>query len=79
MSSTDLFFELIKVALGNKQSLSKPPTSQEWLSIKRMAEAQSIDSILLDGFERDHADQDDAQNEGGDTEVHALLLGDAVV
>lgn len=52
MTSSYKFYELIRVALGNAEKLSVSPTASQWQDIKRMAEAQSIDSILLDGFER---------------------------
>jgi len=46
-----LFVELIQVALGNRDNLSRVPTRKEWISIYQESEKQSILGIMLDGIE----------------------------
>ncbi len=54
MSNTDrdLFLELLQVALGNREALSRVPTKKEWMTLYRESEKQSILGMMLDGLER---------------------------
>ena len=45
------FFELLQVALGNRQVLSGAPTSEEWEVIYRLAMEQSVLGLVLAGIE----------------------------
>ena len=47
-----LFFELIKVALGNQTALSYSPSRKEWESIYAVANKHGISGILFDGVQR---------------------------
>ena len=48
----DLFFELIQVAIGRKNSLSYTPTAKEWEKLYRVAESQAILGICFAGVKR---------------------------
>ena len=48
----DLFFELLQVAIGNRQSLSRVPTPEEWEEIYEMSKKQSVAGIAFAGVER---------------------------
>lgn len=47
-----LFFELLQVALGNREKLSRVPSAQEWYELYVEAERQAITGILLHGIEK---------------------------
>jgi len=47
-----LFFELIRVALGNKELLERVPTEKEWAMLFNMACKQSLAGIVLEGVNR---------------------------
>ena len=47
-----LFFELLQVALGNRDELSRVPTRKEWINLYQQSEKQSILGIMLEGLER---------------------------
>ncbi len=50
--SRSFLFELLQVALGNRDSLSAIPSANEWANLLRDAQKQSIVGILADGLER---------------------------
>lgn len=56
-----LFFELLQVALGNRERLSKNPSTEEWREIYAESERQAVTGILLHGIERLPADQRPSQ------------------
>lgn len=41
------FYELIQIALGNREQLSKTPSEQEWQGIYQMAEIQALTGLLV--------------------------------
>ena len=47
----DLFFELIQVALGQKDRLSRTPSEEDWQSLFQMAEEQAITSFVFPALE----------------------------
>ena len=47
----NLFFELIQVALGERDRLSQNPTSEEWRSLYAMAEKQTMFGVCFQGIE----------------------------
>ena len=47
-----LFAELIKVALGNENELSKNPTVDEWYIIYKEASNQAILGVLFQGVQK---------------------------
>lgn len=60
MSETNsLFFELIRVAIGTQESLSRLPSEAEWETLLGMAEKQSLLGICFAGLHRLGADADD--------------------
>lgn len=52
-----LFFELLQVALDNRERLSKVPSAAEWTEIYSESERQSVTGILLHGIDRLPAEQ----------------------
>lgn len=52
-----LFFELLKVALGNRKSLSRVPSDEEWTDLYNESERQAVTGILFHGIERLPAEQ----------------------
>ena len=52
MKNETLFFELIQVAIGEKDRLSKIPTDEEWQYLYDEAIRQSLVGLLLSGVER---------------------------
>lgn len=50
--SQELFFELLRVSLNERDSLSRTPTEKDWEVILVEAQKQSIDGVLLSGLER---------------------------
>lgn len=48
----DMFFELLQIALGTRDKLSRVPNRIEWLDLYSESEKQSILGIMLDGIER---------------------------
>lgn len=49
---THLFFELIQIALANRNSFNRPPSDIEWRSLYEMACKQSLAGVLIDGVNR---------------------------
>lgn len=47
-----LFFELIQIAIGNREKQSRVPTAGEWLAIYDESERQAITGIMVAGLER---------------------------
>ena len=52
-----LFFELLQVALGNREGLSKVPSAAEWAEIYAESERQAVTGALIHGIERLPAEQ----------------------
>ena len=50
--SKNLFFELLQVALGTRDGLSRVPSAVEWGAMYDEAERQAVASLLLSGIER---------------------------
>ncbi len=51
-TAKSLFFELIKVALGNKKKLTKAPSAKEWYCIYDESEKQAIAGIVFEGVQK---------------------------
>lgn len=47
-----LFFELVQVALGNREQLSRAPSSYEWKRIYYEAERQAVSGIIVEGIDK---------------------------
>ena len=56
-----MFFELLQVALGNRERLSCMPIPVEWLDLYDESERQAVTGILLHGIERLSAEQRPSQ------------------
>lgn len=56
-----MFFELLQVALGNRESLSKTPSKNEWEEIYDESGRQAVTGILLHGIDRLPAEQRPSQ------------------
>ena len=52
-----LFFELLQIALGNRERLSVVPSAEEWTEIYTESERQAVTGILLQGIEKLSAEQ----------------------
>ena len=46
------FIELLQIALGTREKLSRVPNAREWVSLLEEAERQAVAGVLLDGLER---------------------------
>ena len=46
-----LFFELLQVALGNRERLSHVPTPEDWMGVYDESERQAVTGILLHGID----------------------------
>lgn len=47
-----LFFELVQVALGNREQLSRDPSADEWKYVISEAERQAVSGIIVDGIDK---------------------------
>lgn len=47
-----LFFELLQIALGNRERLSRVPSAEEWEEMYAESERQALTGVLLHGIER---------------------------
>lgn len=56
-----LFFELLQIALGNRERLSVVPSVEEWTEMYAEPERQAVTGILLQGIERLPAEQRPSQ------------------
>lgn len=54
-----LFFELIRVAIGTQESLSRLPSAREWGELYKMAQKQSLVGVCFAGLQRLGADADE--------------------
>ena len=52
MNIEQIFFELIRVAIGNAECLSHTPTAKEWQMLYEMAKKQSLVGICFAGVQR---------------------------
>lgn len=51
------FFDLLKIALGNKTRFDLPPSEEEWQDFQKLATKQGLAGILYSGIEHLDADQ----------------------
>ena len=49
---TKLFFDLIKVSLGNKDTIEPLPSEKEWQMLYELTNKQSLTSVLLEGVNK---------------------------
>lgn len=68
-----LFFELIRVAIGNADKLSRTPSVKEWQALYHIAEKQSLIGVCFAGLQRLGADSDDGFNRIGMMEYQYLV------
>lgn len=50
--STNLFFELLQVALGTRENLSRVPSAADWWKLFEESFRQAVTGVLLSGIER---------------------------
>lgn len=73
MTETDnLFFELIRVAIGTQESLSRLPKAGEWGELYKMANKQSLIGVCFAGLQRLGADADEGFARIGMSEMQYL-------
>ena len=66
MKETDkLFYELIRVAIGTQESLSRLPLAREWGELYKMAQKQSLLGVCFAGLQRLGTDSDDPSTSSG--------------
>lgn len=59
----ELFFELIRVAIGTQEMLSRAPSAQEWKVLYDMAKKQSLVGVCFAGVQRlSHENQNENEN-----------------
>lgn len=46
----ETFFDLIKVSLGNKDTIEPLPSEKEWKMLFELTNKQSLTSVLLEGI-----------------------------
>lgn len=68
-----LFFELIRVAIGNAVCLSHTPKAKEWQMLYEMAKKQSLVGICFAGVQKLQA-QRQAPNSWGNDQSEMLFL-----
>lgn len=64
-----LFFELIRVAIGTQDSLSRLPSDKEWKALYNMAMKQSLVGVCFAALQRLGADADDGFTRIGISEI----------
>lgn len=67
-NTNELFYELIRVAIGTQESLSQLPSEAEWEELFDMAVKQSLVGVCFVGLQRLGADSDDGFAKIGMTE-----------
>lgn len=67
-----LFYELIRVAIGSQDGLSRLPSEREWCKLYKMAEKQSLVGICFAGLQRLGADADEGFARIGISEMKYL-------
>ncbi len=55
--SQELFFELLQIALGNRECLSRGLSAEEWEQIYNLSQEQAIFGVMLEGIQRLPQDQ----------------------
>lgn len=55
----ELFFELIRVAIGTQDTLSRLPSASEWGKLYKLAKKQSLVGVCFAGLQRLRADADE--------------------
>ena len=72
MNIEQLFFELIRVAIGTQESLSRLPSACEWGELYKMAKKQSLVGVCFAGLQRLGADADEGFARIGISEMQYL-------
>lgn len=75
MSIESLFFELLQVAIGNKQGLSHIPSQKEWKELFDMAKKQSLVAIAFVGVTKLNPGSDYGASLGMDEMTYLKWLG----
>lgn len=68
-----LFFELIRVAIGTQESLSRLPSQKEWKALYDMAKKQSLVGVCFAALQRLGADADDPSTCSGQEDTFARI------
>lgn len=69
----DLFFELIRIAIGTQASFSRHPSVKEWKELYDMAKKQSLIGVCFVGLQRLGADADEGFVQIGMSEMLYLI------
>lgn len=69
----EIFFELIRVAIGTQNNLSQLPSQEEWKQIYDLAKKQSLVGICFAGLQRLGADADEGFERIGMSETQYLV------
>lgn len=68
MTIEQLFFELIRVAIGTQDTLSRPPSAEEWKLLYDMAKKQSLVGVCFSAVQR-LSGVDDSMDSTGSPQV----------
>lgn len=49
---TNLFVELLQIALGNKSSISRIPSREEWMALLDISQQQAVVGVIVQGLEK---------------------------
>ena len=52
MNLERLFFELLQIAIGNKESLSVAPTQEQWAELFALSKKQALVAVAFAGVNR---------------------------
>lgn len=72
---TKLFFQLIQVAVGNRESLSRVPSAAEWGELYTIAKKQALVGIAFAGVNRLRGDSDFGSSIGVSKVLYLKWLG----
>ena len=68
-----LFYQLIRVAIGTQDSLSRLPSQKEWKALYDMAKKQSLVGVCFAALQRLGADADDPSTCSGQEDTFARI------
>lgn len=75
MSIDQLFFQLLQVAIGNRKSLDRMPSTEEWVALFDMAKKQALTAIAFTGVTKLNPGSDFGASLGMDEMTYLKWLG----
>lgn len=74
-----MFLELLQVALGNKETLSRKPSSEEWEALYCEARRQSVLGVCLEALQRDEGQWAERNGMPIDLKLRWIAKGEKIV